>query len=215
MPRELIRQVSGELLGRRDDGLTWFRASTDAIDRHGTIVKPGGLDLANFKKNPVFLWGHDGYAVPDIQNTLGIVADVEQTRKRLDVGVKWAPHERAQLAEKLVDGKFLRATSIGFYPDYDSITVEEMEGGKRVPVYHRGELLEVSLVTIPANPEAVKALDAGLRSILPDPQGAQPADDREGEAAPSDQGADIAALYRGLRDTIAARRLLAAWDARG
>ena len=39
--------------------LSWFRASTRKVDRHRSIVEPGGLDLADF--NGTFGWGHDVY----------------------------------------------------------------------------------------------------------------------------------------------------------
>ena len=44
-----------------EEGLSWFRASTSDLDRHGTIVEPRGIDTANFVSNPVFMWGHDAY----------------------------------------------------------------------------------------------------------------------------------------------------------
>ena len=40
----------------------WFRLTTRAIDRHGTIIEPAGVDCASHRTNPVFLWMHQSLA---------------------------------------------------------------------------------------------------------------------------------------------------------
>ena len=69
-------RMAGEKVREADDGLIWFRASTDDVDRKGTIISPMGIQTDNFDLNPVFLWGHDGYgrgSTPDIDNVIGKV----------------------------------------------------------------------------------------------------------------------------------------------
>jgi HK97 family phage prohead protease len=137
-----------------------FRASTPTIDRHGTIVRPEGISVKNFRKNPIFLWGHDGYGSmlgggPEMENVIGKVTDYERSKEAFDIDVEFAPAEvnpKADLAYKLVKDKFLNTVSVGFRPTKTS--VEEIDK-KDVLVYEKSELLEVSLVPIPSNPEAL------------------------------------------------------------
>ena len=73
---------------------TWFRASTNDIDRHGTIVEPRGIDTENYSANPVFMWGHDAYGSgggpPDLENVLGRVIDYRKDDNAFDIEVEWA-----------------------------------------------------------------------------------------------------------------------------
>lgn len=146
-----------------EDGVSWFRASTADLDRHGTIVDPSGIETENFSANPVFMWGHDAYGSsggpPDLGNVLGRVVDFRQTKDTFDVGVEWAEHERAVMARDLVRAGFLSAVSVGFIPDPDQITTRAVNGSD-VPVYERTELVEVSLVPVPSNPNAVALMRA-------------------------------------------------------
>ena len=144
-----------------DSELSWFRASTADVDRHGTIIEPRGIDTSNFENNPVFAWGHDAYDEPDIENILGRVTEYKRTDEAFDIGVEWAPHERAQMARNLVKAGFLSAVSVGFIPDESAMSTRSV-GEYEVPVYERTELVEVSLVPVPSNPQAV-ALMRSLR----------------------------------------------------
>ena len=136
-----------------------FRASTAAVDRHGTIVNPEGIDTDNFEKNPIFLWGHDGYggfSAPEIENVIGKVVGYSRTNEAFDIDVEFAPgeaNEKAEMALQLVKGGFLNAVSVGFYPT--QMGMKKLEDGSNVEVYEKSELLEVSLVPIPSNPEAI------------------------------------------------------------
>jgi HK97 family phage prohead protease len=154
------------------DTTTWFRASTNDIDRHGTIVEPRGIDTANYSANPVFMWGHDAYGSgggpPDLENVLGRVIDYRKDDNAFDIEVEWAEHDRAVMARDLVRAGFLSAVSVGFIPDADSMTTRAIEGTE-VPVYNRTELVEVSLVPVPSNPNAI-ALARSIRlPVFPQP----------------------------------------------
>ena len=147
------------------DTTTWFRASTNDIDRHGTIVEPRGIDTTNYSANPVFMWGHDAYGSgggpPDLQNVLGRVIDYRKDDSAFEIEVEWASHDRASMARDLVRAGFLSAVSVGFIPDAESMSTRSIEGSE-VPVYNRTELVEVSLVPVPSNPNAI-ALARSIR----------------------------------------------------
>src|SRR5678810_974056 len=160
----------------RADGerILTFRASTAGVDRHRTRVHPQGLDTSNFEKNPIFLWGHDGYGgffgVPQMDHVLGRVESFKKTTEAFDIDVKFADESvnpKAEQAFKMVRAGFLNAVSIGFIPRQ---IVREMNGDDEdeIPQITKAELLEVSLVPIPSNPDALalsrSMMDFDLRS---------------------------------------------------
>lgn len=144
--------------------LVRFRASTDIIDRHRTIVNQRGIDFDNY--NGAFLWGHDSFkgmfgGAPKIENQLGKVIAKEVTSikrgegedgEATDVDVKFSKvNPFAVMAEGMVREGILGDTSIGFIPKKDhALTV----GDEVIKVFDEIELLEISLVPVPANPEA-------------------------------------------------------------
>src|SRR4030095_7007126 len=90
-------------------GLTWFRATSEAKDRHGTVIESAGGDVEAFLRNPVVGWGHrtirGGHRTTrgaDPDEVLGRVDAIERGADFIDVGVRFADHERAQLTAKLV-----------------------------------------------------------------------------------------------------------------
>jgi HK97 family phage prohead protease len=119
-------------------------ASTAAVDRHGEIVSPEGWDLENFKKNPVLLWSHD-HTIPAIGKATKVwVEGFGAQAKLMFSGVWQTVTEEGKAAAQLVSDGILNSFSVGFLP-YD------MEGN----TYTEQELLEISLVNVPANPDAM------------------------------------------------------------
>lgn len=131
------------------DGME-FVLSDATVDRYGDVVDPAGWSLANFKKNPIALFGHSG-GFP-----IGKWADVRVEGGRL-VGrlVLAAKGTSSRLDEiiSLVEQGILRAVSVGFRPlKSEPIDPAKPWGAQR---YTKSELLETSLVSVPANPAAI------------------------------------------------------------
>ena len=181
-----------------EEGLSWFRASTNDLDRHGTIVEPRGIETDNFVSNPVFMWGHDAYGSgdgpPDLENVLGRVVDFKRSDEAFDIAVEWAEHDRAVMARDLVRAGFLSAVSVGFIPDADGMTTRSIDGAE-IPVYERTELVEVSLVPVPSNPSAI-AIMRSLKLPVFSP-----------EPSPSDEDADSEGLRDNIRVMLDAERI--------
>lgn len=124
-------------------------ASTEAVDRYGDVIKQDGWDLSKFKKNPVIPWGHDYSSLP-----VGRAIKIWIEDNKLLMRVKFAVEEYdfAKTVFKMYANKFLKGFSVGFKP----LTWEDKESkGKFTRYYTASELLEVSAVSIPANPEAL------------------------------------------------------------
>lgn len=131
-------------LQKAKDGSLVAVASTNSVDRHGEIVDNNGWDLKAYKKNPLILWAHD-HSIPAI----GMSAKtwVEGTGKKAQLMIKPVFHdvtEQARALKALVDMGVLKALSVGFRP------IESPDG----VTFTKNELLEVSLVNVPANADA-------------------------------------------------------------
>ena len=135
-----------------------FVSSDETLDRYDEIIIAAGWRLENYRKNPVVLNAHN---YGDILFTIGraLVTEVRQDRlfQRLEFATEINPV--ARIAYGLYKGKFLNAVSVGFIP------IRWETGGPDAGFYRKylaQELVEVSAVGIPANPNALQlALEAG------------------------------------------------------
>lgn len=138
-----------------------FVMSAQGVDRHGDVVVTSGIDTTDFQKNPVVLLNHRSWDMP-----LGSWHDVEAKPKSLEGRAQFADEgvsAESDTAWKLVAAGILRGASIGFYPRaYECM--EDPDGRFTGFKITESELIECSVVTIPANSAAlVKALDRGIK----------------------------------------------------
>lgn len=134
-----------------------FIASTGTVDRYGEIIEASGWQLDAYQRNPVFQNAHQ---YGDILFTLGRALVTEVRGNTLFQRVEFAVgvNPMARIAYGLYRGHFLNAVSVGFLP------IRWENGGENSPWRRRHleqELVEVSAVGIPANPDA---LQMGLRA---------------------------------------------------
>jgi HK97 family phage prohead protease len=125
-----------------------FLISTDSIDRDGDVLSPKGWQLDSYKKNPIVLWSHDYSGLPIAKAT-----HIEATDKGLAATAAFPEkgvHPFADTVYELLKGGFLGAASVGFKP-----LKHEMASDRKGFNYFEQELLEFSVVPIPANPEAL------------------------------------------------------------
>jgi len=132
-----------------------FIASTNDVDRYGDVIVQD-WDLAEYRANPVVLWAHRSG-----EPIIGKVTDFEISadRRRSIASVQMVPQGTSVIADQLVAqmmAGFPSAVSVGFLPGKTIDRVEERSG--RVPgyVYSENKLVELSLVSVPANPHAVQ-----------------------------------------------------------
>ena len=132
--------------------------SSESIDREGDVIRVAGWDLKSFRKHPVLLADHNYF---DIRSQIGewTSMKVDRSAKELVGTAKYyagAGNEKADWAFELAKrGK--AAFSVGFIPDASRMQRREDDDGKFAGIDFRGqELLEVSHVTVPANPEGLQ-----------------------------------------------------------
>ena len=130
-----------------------FVASSATPDRYGDIIDQKGWILDNYKKNPVVLLNHDSNQLPIGKGNVYIRND------QLTIDVEFDSEDpRAKEVERKAKKGFMNAVSVGFRP-LESKSRSELPSdhkyyGQRGMYYSKAELLEVSIVTIPANGEA-------------------------------------------------------------
>src|SRR5881397_1449282 len=128
-----------------------FRSSDETLDRYQEVITVAGWKLDSYRKNPVFQNVHSNCSLAD---TIGRSLITEIRGDHLFQRVQFAVEENpiARLAYGLYKGGFLSAVSVGFIP----LRWENgsPEAGYRCK-YLEQELLEVSAVSIPANPNAL------------------------------------------------------------
>lgn len=137
-----------------------FIASTATLDRYHEIIEPAGWRLESYRRNPVFQNAHN---YGDILFTLGkaLTTDVRAVdgRQALCQRVQFATDVNpvARIAYGLYRGGFLNAVSVGFIPLRWEDGSKSSATGEAAPRrrYLEQELLEVSAVAIPANPDAL------------------------------------------------------------
>ncbi len=140
--------------------------TTSTKDRYGDIVESSGALTDNFMLNPVVMWAHS-YGTPPIGRAL------ELTKKKNSIvaSFEFTPEGMFEFADQiraLWNGRFLNAVSIGFMPTQ----WEEIEDSWSFK-FTEWELLEFSIVPVPANAEALrKALngvsrETGRRILVP------------------------------------------------
>lgn len=118
--------------------------SDATLDRYGDKMNPNGWKLENYLKNPVIL-AHHGY----FDNPVGKALRVYVENEQLKFEIEFAPTDEGKEMFMLYQKGYMHAFSVGYrttkwgVPSEDEYTHMEME------------LLELSCVSVPANPNAV------------------------------------------------------------
>jgi HK97 family phage major capsid protein/HK97 family phage prohead protease len=123
-----------------------FVMSDGSVDRMGDVIDPDGWRLDAFQRNPVALFGHD----PSFP--IGRWHDVGVRRGQLTgrLELMEAVSDRLREIHTALKAGVLRAVSVGFHSD--SFEPLGKSGGIR---FTEAELVECSLVAVPANPNAL------------------------------------------------------------
>jgi hypothetical protein len=141
-----------------------FVCSTDVRDRNGRIVAQD-WELEAYLKNPIVLWNHglggssfgEGDVPVDEYFPIGRAENVRVEAGRLLADIVIASVFANPLAERIYQAlkeRILNAVSVGWDPSQRSY---ETRDGEEVLVLSGNRLLEISVVPLPANPDAVRA----------------------------------------------------------
>lgn len=125
-------------------------AASDQLARDGHILEVDNLDTKNYARNPVILANHDG------DSPIGVAVAIGVTGGKLFVRIRFADEGISPEADKwaaLAKGGVVNALSVGFDPlEMEPLDPKQPYAGQRIT---SSELLEISLVSVPADPAAV------------------------------------------------------------
>src|SRR5262245_38614521 len=127
-----------------------FTASTPDVDRDNDVILDDAWNVESYLRNPVILAAHDYGRLPVARATRVTLAP-------LTVDVQFPPEGTSAASDEayaLVAGGYVRAVSVGFKPLEGGATYDYQRDGT---TFTKVELLEVSLVAVPANPSALLA----------------------------------------------------------
>ena len=144
-----------KFLGTVTDRQIRVVASDGSVDRMGDILEPSGAELDDFRRNPVVLAQHD------VNQPVARCKSIKAEADKITALIEFPAAGVSELADeycRLYKSGILNAVSVGFLPlDWKPLP---HSGGRR---YTRWELLELSLVSVPANANAL-VIERGLSS---------------------------------------------------
>lgn len=129
--------------------------STEDYDRVGDKMFMTGADLQNYLKNPVILANHN-YGYGEKPTVIARALNVTIQASEMVFKIQFAETDNGKEWFYLYANKYMNASSIGFIPkEYKP----NEQGGYD---FIKWELLELSLVAVPCNPNAIqRAFDDG------------------------------------------------------
>lgn len=159
-----------------------FVISTDTKDRHGEVINMKNWKLDSFNANPIVGYQHNVYGdnmclAPNPDDVLGkskAWLDTYKGKDALIASLEFEPKEINPLAEKVFRKVLfgsLNAASVGILPigkgKFETKTDEKGNVLEKTYFYEGQELLEWSIVNIPANPDArAKSIKSHTESAL-------------------------------------------------
>lgn len=170
-PERSVTRYQTKQFNLQSDGTLLAVASTASIDRQGDIVHQD-WDLKDYKKNPIVLFSHN-QTLPIGTSEVWTEdhASGDPMQRQLMTHVKLAEDGTSPLINtirKLVKQKILRSISVGFLP----LKHEPRRDEKGQPIgfsFLKNKLLEISLVSVPSNAEALslmKSMDSDVRDYF-------------------------------------------------
>lgn len=156
------------------DRVLKFKISDESVDRAGDIIRQAGWNFEPYRKNPVIQFAHE-YGMPPIGKALFVHSVLDNGSPYSWAEVKFpeeGSYEFADTIYKLAKPpeQFIRTTSVGFIGKKINRVEDEEERkslglGTHGVVFEEQELLEISIVPVPANPNAISmAVQKGIIS---------------------------------------------------
>ena len=139
-----------------------FVISDPGIDRSNDTIAITGWQLSNYSKNAIVLWSHAGLMHP-IGRSVRVWVQDNQLRATVQIAPASANPD-AENVLQLIRGGYLKAASVGFVPI--EFKLSDKPDRKYGIDFTQQELLEWSIVGIPANPFCTIVLPAAGKKLM-------------------------------------------------
>jgi hypothetical protein len=168
--RKMCAKVNGkgiEYLSGYEARVVSYTITDETVDRYGDIVRAKGVRLANYVNNSVIQFAHD-YEQPPVGVSLKTWYD-KQANAVKSLGLFYDDRVdstgRSDLIFRFVASGGMPGTSIGFMPMKTTRPTDdertELHMGEYGVIFDECDLMEFSVVPVPANPNALKDDIAG------------------------------------------------------
>jgi len=141
----------------KNENIIWAAMSTNEIDRYDEIVEPDAFKeaLPAFLANPVVLPAHQQRLPDGSPPVIGTVLTdtITFTDHSVEAAIEFDDDELGQRYARKYRKNIMRAFSIGFIGLAGKF---EEQDGRRIYIWTKIELLELSAVAVPANRGALK-----------------------------------------------------------
>lgn len=129
------------------------RISNDSLNCYGTRILTAGLDIEQYRRNPVLLYMHERGHV------IGYVKNIKKTDSELtgDLEFDEASDESMRCKKQFEFGS-LRMVSAGVQPLETSKDPSLMLPGQDLPTVTKGKLIEVSVADMGGNDDAIRLI---------------------------------------------------------
>lgn len=147
--KELTQEIVKDIQALESKSVSeWVKfkviATNQAVDRDGEIVRVDARDFSNYMKNPVILADHDYKVEKIIGKATNIYQEGEDT---IVEGVFSKTNPLWVLAGQLYEEGMLKTVSVWF--------IGKERDPMNASVFTNTELLELSFVAVPSNPQAL------------------------------------------------------------
>ncbi len=146
--RRLVTIADPDMKLDEATGRATFIYNTEDVGRDGHIVRNRGIHLDNYRTNPVILWAHDDEAPP-----VGRAIEINAGDPASRVTVEFTPRDLypfGDMVGRMITARFLNCVSESWNP----LKAKIRSGGEGYD-FLEVDLLEVSIVPVPALPQAV------------------------------------------------------------
>ena len=127
------------------------RLTNDSINSYGSRILTKGVDIEQYKRNPVLLWMHRRGEV------IGYLENIEQTETEITADIVFdLVSERSQQCAAQWNAQSLRMVSVGIEIVEESNDQSVLIPGQTRGTITRSKLFEVSVVDVGANDDAVR-----------------------------------------------------------
>ena len=145
-------------------------ASTGSTDRQKEVILPEAWQksLPTYRANPVILATHQHRLTTGSSPVIGSASAIDVSPDELAFRMTFAGTPLGREYEQLYREKHMRAFSVGFLPVAGEWRTVKVDGkDERMWVHTEAELLEISAVPVPANPEALARMRAAMAGGFP------------------------------------------------
>ncbi|MEI6898552.1 MAG: HK97 family phage prohead protease [Bacteroidota bacterium] len=139
-----------------------FIASDNQVNRYGFRVLTEGIRTENYMKNPVVLAYHDD-CILAVGKAIAISKDADG-KFRITVDFDEQDEFAMLLYNKYKNG-YMSAVSLGLLNEVESVDEKDLLPGQHYPTITQSDMLELSLVNVPGNVNAIKLYGKEMNEV--------------------------------------------------